>query len=130
MVKRVFHKTMTVNELETYFHEKKHGFLVAQAFNKKCYGFNLTRADECANVMQIILDKNNFFVSGWKFARNYQTGSIITMNGMNSSMRSAVMTVHVRMRTTMTITLTTTRTTMAKKMMMRITAMMMMMQYA
>jgi hypothetical protein len=55
--------------LETYFHEEKYGFLVVPAFNKKCYGFNLTRANERANTMQIILDKNNFIVSGWKVAR-------------------------------------------------------------
>jgi hypothetical protein len=46
------------------------------------------------------------------------------MNGMNSSTRSAIMTVKARMRKTKTIPLITTmmRTT-AKKMMLRVTAM-------
>ena len=43
--------------------------MVVQGFNKTCYGFNLTHADEHAKAVQIILDKNNFIVSGWKVAR-------------------------------------------------------------
>ncbi len=39
---------MSFNDLKTYFHEKNYGFLVVQAFNEKCYGFNLKRTDEFA----------------------------------------------------------------------------------
>jgi hypothetical protein len=37
----MFHKTMSVNDFNQYFHEEKHGFLVVQAFDETCHGFNL-----------------------------------------------------------------------------------------
>ena len=55
--------------METYIHEEKYRFLVVQAFNKQCYGFDITHADEHAKAVQIILDKNNFIASGQKVAR-------------------------------------------------------------
>jgi hypothetical protein len=60
---------MTVSDIDTYFHEEKYGIFVVQAFNKTCYRFNITCADNHATAVQIILDRDNFIVSGWKVAR-------------------------------------------------------------
>jgi hypothetical protein len=45
---------MSYNDLKIYFYEKKYGFLVVQAFNEECYGFNLKHIDERATAKQII----------------------------------------------------------------------------
>jgi hypothetical protein len=44
--------------------------LVLETFDKKCYGLNLKRANECATANKIIQDVNNFIVNGWKVARH------------------------------------------------------------
>jgi hypothetical protein len=61
---------MSVNEMEQYYHEENFGYLVVKTFNKKCYGFNLKCANECAAAKNIIQDVNNFIVNGWKVTRH------------------------------------------------------------
>ncbi len=56
--------------MEQYYDEQNFGYLVVKTFNKKCYGFNLKCANECATAMEIIQDVNNFIVDGWKVARH------------------------------------------------------------
>ncbi len=56
--------------MEQYYHEENFGYLVVKTFDKKCYGFNLKRANECAIAKKIIQDVNNFIVNGWKVARH------------------------------------------------------------
>jgi hypothetical protein len=45
-VTRLFDKKMSVNDFYQYFHDEKYGFLVVQAFDETCYGFNLKCQDE------------------------------------------------------------------------------------
>jgi hypothetical protein len=45
---------MSVNNTEKYYHEENFGFLIVETFNKRCFGFNLKRADEHATVKKII----------------------------------------------------------------------------
>ena len=63
---------MSVKELEQYYNEENFGYLVVKTFDKKCYGFNLKHANECATAKKIIQDVNNFIVYGWKVARHIQ----------------------------------------------------------
>ncbi len=62
-----------------YYHEENFGYLVVKTFHKKCYGFNLKPANECATAKKIIQDVNNFIVNGR-----------ITNHGMTSLMKIAV----------------------------------------
>ncbi len=56
--------------MEKYYHEENFGFLIVITFDKRCYGFNLKCADECAIAKKIIQDVNNFIVNGWKVAQH------------------------------------------------------------
>jgi hypothetical protein len=56
--------------MEQYYHEEIFGYLVVKTFDKKCYEFDLKRANKCATAKKIIQDVNNFIVNGWKVARH------------------------------------------------------------
>ncbi len=67
---RLFHKKMSVVDMEKYFHNEKFEFLVVKTFDMGCYGFNLKCADQHATAKKIIQDVNSFIVNGWKVARH------------------------------------------------------------
>jgi hypothetical protein len=55
----MFDETMSMSNFNQFFYEENYGFLVVQAFDETCYGFNLKCQDEQASALKIIQDGNN-----------------------------------------------------------------------
>ncbi len=55
---RVFHKKMSILDMDKLYHNEEFEFLVVATFDMRCYGFNSKHAVQCATAKKIIQDVN------------------------------------------------------------------------
>ncbi len=47
----------------------KLNFLIEEAINENCYGFNLSNEVEKAAAIKVVIDENDFTVVGWSISK-------------------------------------------------------------
>ena len=89
----MFHKKMSVPELEKYIDDENFKFLVVKSFEMKCYGFNLKNIDQQAAANQIIQDVNNFILMVGKLQGKFPNGFMVLIHSLTLWMKNGIITV-------------------------------------